>query len=111
TKRDIERYYELSEVHFRLHWNLAKSRSLHYGYWDASTKNLHEALLKINEVMAEKLNITKDDVVLDAGCGVGGSSIWLAKQFGCKVTGITLSSKQIMLANAAAIAEGVSLLV
>jgi len=108
TKKDIERYYDLSEIHYRLHWNLDKSRSLHYGYWDASTKNFHEALLKINEVMAEKARITKNDAVLDAGCGVGGSSLWLAKEIGCRVTGISLSERQINKANATAAAEGLS---
>jgi tocopherol O-methyltransferase len=80
SKKDIERYYDLSEVHYRLHWNLDKSRSLHYGYWDASTKNFHEALLNINKIIAQHAHISKDDVALDAGCGVGGSAIWMAKK-------------------------------
>jgi cyclopropane fatty-acyl-phospholipid synthase-like methyltransferase len=94
SKQEIAQYYDLSEVHYRLFWNLAKSKSLHYGYWDANTKNFHEALLNTNRVLAELAGITKQDTVLDAGCGVGGSSVWLAKNIGCKVTGITLSAKQ-----------------
>jgi cyclopropane fatty-acyl-phospholipid synthase-like methyltransferase len=107
SKKDIVRYYDLSEIHYRLHWNLDKSRSLHYGYWDASTKNFHEALLNINKIIAQHANITKDHVALDAGCGVGGSAIWMAKNTGCKVTGISLSERQIMLATASAKKENV----
>src|SRR5215216_5216255 len=100
SKNDISRYYDLSEVHYRLFWRLDKSRSLHYGYWDSSVKNFHEALLNINNVLAKQVNISKEDVVLDAGCGIGGSAIWLVKNIGCKVTGITLNDNQIKHANA-----------
>ncbi len=107
SKKDIERYYDLSEIHYRVFWDLDKSNSLHYGYWDASTKNFHEALLNINTVLSKKINITKADVVLDAGCGIGGSSVWLAKNIGCNVTGISLSNKQVNTANDRAVKNGV----
>src|SRR5215471_1994883 len=99
TREDISRYYDLSETHYRRVWQLDKSHSLHYGYWDDSTKNLHDALLRINEVMAEVAEIKTTDRVLDAGCGIGGSSIWLAKQIGCNVIGVSLNQKQIDKAN------------
>jgi len=111
SKKDIVRYYDLSEIHYRLHWNMDKSRSLHYGYWDASTKNFHEALLNINKIIAQHAKITKNHHALDAGCGVGGSAIWMAKNIGCKVTGISLSERQITLANASAKKENVDQLV
>ena len=95
TNHDIERYYDLSEVHYRKFWRLGKSRSLHYGYWDASTKNFHDALLNINRKLAAEINISSHDHVLDAGCGIGGSCIWLAKNVGCTALGISLSRKQI----------------
>ncbi len=44
--------------------------------------------------MAEKAGVSSGDRVLDAGCGVGGSVIWLAKNYGCKATGITLSGNK-----------------
>lgn len=94
TKNDIARHYELCEEHYRNWWNLSESRSMHYGYWDHSTKSLHEALMNINKVMSDKVQINPNDHVLDAGCGLGGSSLWLAGNIGCRVTGITLSNKQ-----------------
>jgi len=95
TNRDIARYYDLSEVHYRKIWRLDKNHSLHYGYWDDSVKNFHEALLNINKVLAEMAEIKDGENILDAGCGVGGSSIWLAKKKNCTVTGISLNKRQI----------------
>jgi len=80
-------------------WNLRKSKSLHYGYWDDSVSNFHESLLNLNKVLARHADIKPTDYVLDAGCGVGGSSVWLAKNIGCKVTGISLNKEQVRKAN------------
>lgn len=99
SKSDIAKYYELSESQYKRIWDLDKSRSLHYGYWNAHTKNFREALLNINKVLSLKARISKNDRVLDAGCGVGGSSFWLATSIGCEVIGISLSLKQVDNAN------------
>jgi len=37
--------------------------------------------------------------ILDVGCGLGGTSMYLAKEFDCVVTGITISSTQVEMAN------------
>ncbi len=61
--------------------------------------------------MAERVKIGKRDHVLDAGCGVGGSSIFLARNYGCHVTGITLSQRQAAMASWNAKRHGVQHLV
>jgi tocopherol O-methyltransferase len=50
-------------------------------------------------------------LILDAGCGVGGSSIWLARNIGSKTSGITLVEKQLDLAKKFAKEKGVKDLV
>ena len=75
NNEDIARYYDLSEVHYRRVWDLDQCRSLHYGYWDNSVKNFHDALLNINKVLAEHAAIKGGEKILDSGCGVGGSSL------------------------------------
>lgn len=104
---DISRYYDLSEVHYRKVWNLDKTRSLHYGYWDDSVKNFDEALLNINKVLADHAQVKEGEKILDAGCGVGGSSLWLANKMKCHVVGISLNERQIKKANDHAKAFGV----
>src|SRR5207245_10568028 len=45
--------------------------------------------------------------ILDVGCGFGGSSIHLAKNYQAEATGITISLIQVEMARRAAAAEGV----
>lgn len=92
-KRIVEYYLE-SENAYKDAWDLDKSFAIHYGYWDKKVRSFSQSLQRMNEVMAEVAEIKQTDKVLDAGCGVGGSSFYLAETFGCKVTGITLSEKQ-----------------
>lgn len=99
SSKDIAQYYDVSEDHYMYFWDLNQSHSLHYGYWDAHTKNFREALANINEVLSDKAAIANGSKVLDAGCGLGGSTIWLAKNKQADIVGITLSNKQASRAN------------
>lgn len=107
SKEQIVNYYDSAEIDYKLIWNLRESLALHFGYWDDKVKNFQQALARENEILAEIAHIKSSDVVLDAGCGVGGSSIFLAKKFGCKVVGITLSQKQADMATKNAEQSGV----
>ncbi len=95
SNKDIADYYDQTEVHYKSAWDLDESLALHYGYWRENTKNFRESLRHMNEELAALGEITPKDKVMDAGCGVGGSCIFLAKTIGCHATGITLSHKQV----------------
>lgn len=107
TNQDIENYYDQTEVHYRMHWNLEEGMGLHYGVWDEDTKTLAESVLNSNFRLMNLGEIKSSDRVLDAGCGIGGSSIYLAINKGCRVEGITLSAKQVETATALAAKKGV----
>ncbi|MGB0178338.1 MAG: methyltransferase domain-containing protein, partial [Owenweeksia sp.] len=76
--------------------------------WKGGTKTLADAIVNNNRILAEMGGIQKDHKVLDAGCGVGGGSIYIAKNIGAQCTGITLSAKQVESANRYAAKNGVS---
>ncbi len=58
-------------------------------------------------MLAGKARIREGGALLDVGCGVGGSSIWLAKHLGVRPTGITISPVQAEIARALARKAGV----
>ena len=93
--KHIIEYYDLCEADYRTFWDLDYSLAMHAGFWDNSVKTLRQALARENEVLAEMAGINSRDFVLDAGCGVGGSSILLEEKHHCAVTGITLCQKQV----------------
>src|ERR1041385_522325 len=101
--KSIVDYYEATENAYKDSWDLDNSLSIHYGYWDEKVKSFPQSLLRMNEVMMEAAAIKPTDSVLDAGCGIGGSSIFLAKEIGCNVAGISLSQRQISKAKELAI--------
>lgn len=99
NSKDIADYYNQTVDHYEIWWNLKKSMAVHYGFWDDETKTFNEALKNTNRKMAELAQIKSHYKVLDAGCGVGGAAFYLASTIGCHVTGITLSEKQLKIAN------------
>lgn len=88
-------YYLHTRYSYQDAWDLNNSLAIHYGFWDKKVNSFPESLKRMNEVMAQTAEIKSSDKVLDAGCGVGGSSIFLSSTFGCEVTGISLSEQQI----------------
>lgn len=98
SEQDIVRYYDSCERDYRLLWHLKDQQAMHYGYWKENTRRLREALGNMNEYVLSKINIQEGDRLLDAGCGVGGSSIYAARYWPCEVWGITLSHQQVQRA-------------
>lgn len=92
----IIRYYDICQVDYEVVWHLKSHLAMHYGYFDQSTRNLRSALHRMNVALAEFGGIHPGSRILDAGCGVGGSSLFLAKNFNAQVTGISLSERQIL---------------
>ena len=105
---DIIEYYETTEHSYYDAWHLADVQALHFGYRDAKAKTFKQSLSRMNEVMMELAPVKKGDHILDDGCGVGGSSIFLALQQNCTATGINITSKQIAKAQAFAAQKGVA---
>ncbi len=66
---------------------------LHHGLWNAD-ESPQVAARQLTEELARLARIVSGEKVIDVGCGMGGSSIWLAKELQCEVTGVTISPVQ-----------------
>jgi cyclopropane fatty-acyl-phospholipid synthase-like methyltransferase len=98
TENDIVNYYDQCQVDYEIVWHLNSQMCMHYGYWDDTTPTLRSALRNMNAKLASFAEIKPNEKILDAGCGVGGSSFFLSKNFRCEVEGITLSKQQVSYA-------------
>ena len=96
-KEAVKKYYSDTQFEYGLIWNwmLKTTPALHFGYYDEKATNHKEAILRANEVLADFAGITDGARIIDAGCGLGHSSEWLAQHLNAKVTGITIVPKQV----------------
>ncbi|MBF0205342.1 MAG: methyltransferase domain-containing protein [Oligoflexia bacterium] len=89
-------------------WQDVWGPHIHHGYYENDELiSPISAQIRLIEKLTSLLKIRKGDKVLDAGCGLGGSSMYLAEKFGAHVSGITLSKVQVDMAEKKAIAKGI----
>jgi tocopherol O-methyltransferase len=99
SNAEIAQYYDYM-IDFYKFWFVKPSTSaLHYGFTDENTQPFTDSLINTNRYLANKAEMVSTDEVLDAGCGIGGSAVWLAETVGCHVYGITISEEQVKRAS------------
>ncbi len=101
--KDIARFWNKASEGFRAAWG----PHIHHGYFEGRNETPIEAQENLINKLVALLNISPLDKILDAGCGMGGSSLYLAKKFNACVTGISLSQRQIDIAVRSARAENI----
>ncbi len=89
TKSEIRLHYDLATAFYRLLWG----PHIHHGLWSGD-ESPAVAQRQLIEAVAERARVTRGDRVVDVGCGMGGSSVFLARHYGADVTGVTLSRVQ-----------------
>jgi len=102
-KSSIRSHYELSTLFYWLLWG----RHIHHGLWHGD-ETPAVAAQQLTDTLCDLAQIERGQSVLDVGCGMGGSSIHLARQLGCAVTGVTLSQVQRTWASTTARWRGVA---
>jgi len=93
-KQKIQNFYDASSPYWAEIWG----EHIHDGYYLTGKESKEEAQENLIRLLAEKANIQKGSKILDVGCGIGGTSIYLAKNFSAHTTGITLSPVQVEMA-------------
>ncbi|MFZ1430315.1 MAG: cyclopropane-fatty-acyl-phospholipid synthase family protein [Geminicoccaceae bacterium] len=104
ARRNVAHHYDLSAELYDLF--LDADRQYSCAYFTEPGQDLETAQLRKKQHIAAKLHLEPGMRVLDIGCGWGGLGLYLAERLGAEVTGITLSTEQLALANARAAAAG-----
>lgn len=95
-------YYERIWSRFVLWWESERTLGLHYALYDTGIKTFEQAVYNMNDYVGKLVDLDEKDKlnILDAGCGIGGTSIYLAKKYpNSNFTGITITPGQLALAN------------
>lgn len=95
---EVVSYYKRSGWLYKYFWYSSRSLALHYGFWNKETKSHDESLLNQYLSVIDSAHISKGMKVLDAGCGVGGGSIYITKNTEAEVVGISISQEQVLQA-------------
>ena len=86
------------QCHAREHSLSSRGEHIHHGYFLDPTDTKEVAQARLIDLLLERSQLPTGSLVLDVGCGIGGTSRYLAKKMGCSVTGITISGQQVELA-------------
>ena len=100
ARNNVAHHYDLDGRLYSLF--LDADRQYSCAYFDTPDATLDDAQLAKKRHLAAKLMIGRGDRVLDIGSGWGGLGLYLAEMTGADVTGITLSTEQLQIANARA---------
>lgn len=98
SKRNIAAHYDLGNAFYE-QW-LDQTMTYSSALFESPEQSLEEAQRAKWRKLAEMLELTEGQHVLEIGCGWGGFAIFAAENYGCKVTGITLSREQLAHARA-----------
>ncbi|MFN7853596.1 MAG: class I SAM-dependent methyltransferase, partial [Dolichospermum sp.] len=101
--KQIQEFYDASSSLWEQIWG----EHMHHGYYGVDGKQVKErrqAQIDLIEELLKWANVKSAENILDVGCGIGGSSLYLADKFGANATGITLSPVQAARATERAVA-------
>ncbi|MDP8964238.1 MAG: methyltransferase domain-containing protein [Cyanobacteriota bacterium] len=92
-KRQIKEFYDASSGLWEQIWG----EHMHHGYYGSTgkeKKNRRQAQIDLIEEFLNWGGVGQAEQILDVGCGIGGSSLYLAQKFNARAVGITLSPVQ-----------------
>ncbi|MEU5715513.1 cyclopropane-fatty-acyl-phospholipid synthase family protein [Streptomyces sp. NPDC020403] len=104
-KEAISHHYDVGNDFYAL--VLGPSMVYSCAYWqDGGT--LEDAQRDKLDLVCRKLALKEDDRLLDVGCGWGSMAIHAAREYGARVTGVTLSAEQAAFARKRIAEEGLT---
>jgi|CXWL01.1.fsa_nt_gi cyclopropane-fatty-acyl-phospholipid synthase len=109
SKKNILAHYDLGNRFYET-W-LDRTMTYSSGRYDANVRDLEAAQVAKYRALAEHLELKPGEHVLEIGCGWGGFAEFAAREYGARVTGITISDEQYDYARARMERAGLSGLV
>src|ERR1035437_6899403 len=90
NQQKVVKYYTNLETKLGFDYFLGGSK--HFGFYPTGKEDINEKEAQIihQDLVAKNLDLKENQTVLDAGCGQGIVSTYLAKKYGSKIFGITL---------------------
>lgn len=105
--QQIQQFYDASSGLWEEIWG----EHMHHGYYGADgteKKERRQAQIDLIEEVLRWAQVEQAENILDVGCGIGGSSLYLAGKYNALATGITLSPVQATRAKQRAAEFGLS---
>jgi len=92
SRRNIAEHYDLGNDFYRL-W-LDPTMTYSSARFERADQSLEDAQVGKYDALCRKLKLAPGDHVLEIGCGWGGFAVHAVRNYGCRVTGLTLSEAQ-----------------
>jgi cyclopropane-fatty-acyl-phospholipid synthase len=96
SKKNISEHYDLHNDFFALFLDPTMTYSC--AYFKDENMDLYQAQIEKYDRLCKQLNLKPTDHVLEIGSGWGHNAIHIAKNYGSKVTTVTISQEQYKLA-------------
>jgi len=102
TEKEVQQYYDTYwSMKVKKH-TIDEKQGFHHGFFEKGIKTPREAIQNMNKLVENLLDLHEMDRkdLLDVGCGIGSTSIYLARKYpGSHFSGITISPVEVKLAN------------
>lgn len=93
SRRNIAAHYDLGNDFFRTF--LDETMAYSSGYFESDADSLAQASINKFDRLCTKLHLTPNDHLLEIGSGWGGFACHAARNYGCRVTTVTISREQL----------------
>jgi cyclopropane-fatty-acyl-phospholipid synthase len=97
SQKNIRAHYDLSNELYALF--LDQEMQYSAAYFSDENESLEQAQRNKMDLLCRKLQLEPGDRVLEIGCGWGSLAIFAARNYGARVTGLTISSAQFEYAS------------
>lgn len=109
SRRNIAEHYDLGNDFYSL-W-LDKTMTYSAARFEHPGQALEDAQFSKYDSLCQKLELKASDHVLEIGCGWGGFCTHAAREYGCRVTAVTISQEQHKFATERVKREGLEHLI